>query len=237
MDPLSKKKWLYLDAAGRVNQVTEDPQVGRLTKATQPESGDTSFVYDGNGNMTSRTDERGVTTTLGYDSINRLTSKSYTDSTPTVTFGWDSTFPSRLNSVGNGVSLTSFGQHDVFDRPKQSTQTTAGYPYSFSYTYKRNGDLATETYPSGRVLTYSRDGAGRWQGVSGTKDGIETSYGSGAQYAAHGGMKQLTVGNGLLETIRHNSRLQTDRVQLGTATVPDQRGKLELFYCASQALT
>lgn len=44
-----------------------------------------TYVYDDNGNLTSKTDARGVVTTYGYDSLNRVTSRSYSDGTPPVT--------------------------------------------------------------------------------------------------------------------------------------------------------
>jgi YD repeat-containing protein len=63
--------------------------LSRLVTATNPESGNVCYGtwngsnctggYDGNGNLISRTDARGVATTYNYDAWNRLTSKSYSD--------------------------------------------------------------------------------------------------------------------------------------------------------------
>jgi RHS repeat-associated protein len=39
--------------------------------------GATSYAYDPNGNVTQRTDGRGVVTNYGYDALNRITSKTY----------------------------------------------------------------------------------------------------------------------------------------------------------------
>jgi YD repeat-containing protein len=39
----------------------------------------TCYSYDGNGNLTSKTDNRGITTTYTYDPLNRLISKTYTN--------------------------------------------------------------------------------------------------------------------------------------------------------------
>ena len=47
-------------------------------------------------------------------------------------------------------------------RIKASSQVVAGTsPYQFSYSYDISGALATETYPSGRIVTNSFDAAGR----------------------------------------------------------------------------
>ncbi|HKU27522.1 MAG TPA: RHS repeat domain-containing protein, partial [Candidatus Sulfotelmatobacter sp.] len=44
---------------------------------------------DLNGNLITKTDARGIQTTMKYDVLNRLTSKSYSDGTPTATFYYD----------------------------------------------------------------------------------------------------------------------------------------------------
>jgi YD repeat-containing protein len=49
--------------------------LSRLTSSTNPETGTIGYGYGANGNMTSKTDARGVTTSYIYDSLNRLTSK------------------------------------------------------------------------------------------------------------------------------------------------------------------
>jgi len=74
--------------------------LSRLTSATNPESGLTSYTYpttSGSGMCSgdpsspcTRTDARGITTTYAYDALNRLTSKTYSDgATPTATFSYD----------------------------------------------------------------------------------------------------------------------------------------------------
>jgi YD repeat-containing protein len=56
--------------------------LSRLKTATNPESGAVNYTYDADGNVLSRIDARPITTTFGYDALNRLTTKSYSDSTP-----------------------------------------------------------------------------------------------------------------------------------------------------------
>ena len=43
-----------------------------------------SYTYDANSNVLTKTDARGVTTTFAYDELNRVTSKTYSDGTPSV---------------------------------------------------------------------------------------------------------------------------------------------------------
>ena len=73
-----------------------------------PTSGATLYTYDSNSNLHSKTDARGVTTSFGYDALNRLLSKSYSGSTdaaaaiaaatPSSCYQYDQT-PSSLSNV------------------------------------------------------------------------------------------------------------------------------------------
>jgi YD repeat-containing protein len=53
-------------------------------------------------------------------------------------------------------------------RPLQSQVQVNGQTYSFSYAYDLTGALTSETYPSGRVIKTTYDGAERPNAVSGT---------------------------------------------------------------------
>ena len=88
--------------------------------------------------------------------------------------------------------------------------------YWFRYTYKRNGALESMTYPTGRKVSYTHDRAGRPSGAGG--------YATGIQYAPHGAVEQMTMGNGLVANGVYNSRLQPSRLDLGSSNL------LNLFY-------
>ncbi len=59
--------------------VWRDPydSLKRLKSATNPESQTVSYNYDSNGNLSSRTDGRGITTSLSSDKLDRLIQKAY----------------------------------------------------------------------------------------------------------------------------------------------------------------
>jgi RHS repeat-associated protein len=78
--------------------------LSHLTSATNPESGTITYAYDADGNVVTKaapspnqpsTGTARVTTTYQYDTLNRLTGKSFSDAytqnpvTPFVTFGYD----------------------------------------------------------------------------------------------------------------------------------------------------
>ncbi len=116
-------------------------------------------------------------------------------------------------------------------RVKASTQTTTGdAARAFSYTYNADGTLETQTYPSGLVVAYDYDAAGRFKAVGKNTPGA-TDYAGEMSYAAHGGIKALKLGNGLYETRAYNARLQPTAIRLGTAASGTQRAdKLSLAF-------
>lgn len=91
------------DAADRLTQVVQGVQTrtfvydgqGRVTSRTTPEAGtDTLFYTTSSGSLCAgdpsalcrKTDARGTTTTYAYNSANQLTSKTYSDGTASVTY-------------------------------------------------------------------------------------------------------------------------------------------------------
>ncbi len=56
---------------------------------------------------------------------------------------------------------------------KASTQTTSGdAARTFAYTYNADGTLKTQTYPSGLVVAYDYDAAGRPKAVGKNTPGV-----------------------------------------------------------------
>lgn len=185
----------------------------------------------------------------GYDALNRPTLKSYSvpstvASTPTVVSCYDGQTYSggactgslvgaelgQLTSVGNTQSSTDYA-HDMAGRLVASTQRTAGLDdRPFSYRHFA-GDAGGEVvYPSERRVVTCPDALQRVAWVSGSKtyeqcrDGASVAaseaYASGLQYWPHGGLKQMTLGNGLVENASFNLHLQPERLRLGTTAQP-----------------
>ena len=202
------------------------------------------------GNLVERKDAAGVVTSYGYDNLNRLSSKSYTGTTPGANYYYDGSVANK--SIGrlikasttlqsdNTAAFTTYDTYDEFGRVKQSTQTVGTQPYVFHYTYNAAGGLETEQYPSTRTLTYCYDPAGRPAAV-GTKGALSgvlgantTSYVPATTYAPHGGIQSMTLGNVWIENHEYDgnavpaTRIQPTRIwvtQTNSTTV------LDLRYC------
>lgn len=238
------------DSRGLLTKVAQDTQIrafsydmlGRLVTAINPESGTVSFTYDGNDSLITKTDARGIVATNKYDLINRLTSTSYSDqSTPAVSYKYDDqSVPfgvGRLAAVDNGITLLKYEQYDALGRITKNSEGVSSQTYEIGYEYLLDGSLAAETYPSGRVVKYSYDEAGRTSSLA-YQSGAETgSYATGVVYASHGALSAMTLGNGLQNRISYNSRLQPEVLSLGTAAQAGSVWQLSnAFSSSSQAL-
>jgi RHS repeat-associated protein len=162
-------------------------------------------------------------TTYAYDGLNRVLSKTYSDAT-VVRFAYDTIWKGMPSSVSSPASTTTYDGYDSLGRVKHSTQAVTGNgSYAFSYTYNKAGALATETYPSGRVVSVGYDVAGRPTSLLGSYNGNNVNYATGILYASHGPVAQETLANGALTEVRGYSG---DRQQLVSVTA----GSLSLSY-------
>ncbi len=98
----------------------------------------------------------------------------------------------------------AYSDFDQLDRAGSRTQTIGTMAPMTSTALYNASELTSETYPSGRVITYDVDDIGR---VSGVKSGT-THYLGSATYAAHGGMASALFGDGMTETHTWDYRLQ-----------------------------
>src|SRR5204863_7846673 len=144
--------------------------------------------YNSSGLVTDAYDARSVHTHFGYDDLNRVSQITYSDSTPTAHYYYDSqSLPSgapdtsspdsytRAHTVGRLVAMTygngstgSYFDYDAMGRVTKQFQITGSGPtkYKLLYGYNHVGLLTGETYPSGRALTYAYDDGGRLSSVS-----------------------------------------------------------------------
>ena len=180
---------------GSQHRVFVYDSLSRLRSASNPEqTGSTTYSYDANSNLFTKADPRGITTTFTYDALNRVKTRTYQNDlsgTPPVTYNYDDVnvpkSKGRLTSEVTSISSYSYSNYDAMGRVLGGTQTTnvnqTANSYSMSYTYDLAGNMRTETYPSGRVITTSYDGAGRINGIDGQKTGESTkTYASAFSY-------------------------------------------------------
>ncbi len=214
--------------------------LSRLLSATNPESGTISYGYDPNGNLTNKTDARGVVTSYVYDALNRITQRNYTapgglpnyQATPNVSYFYDNlpNAKGKLTKVSSSVSTTEYTSFDILGRVTGHKQTTDGQNYTTGYVYNLSGALIEETYPSGRKVKNTLDVNGDLAQVQSQKSSTDIwrPYASTFVYNAAGTVSSLKLGNGKFENTTFNSRLQPTQIGLGSSAT--DQGLLKLNY-------
>jgi RHS repeat-associated protein len=265
-DEAGKKRQIQTDALGRITQVTEDPgglgygttygysglttsvtsgsnqrtyvhdELGRLTSETNPESGTVGYVYNSSGDLSTRTDARGIVTTYGFDLLHRITGKTYSDGTPQVVYGYDISNPfyqTATNTVGRLVQIWTgsnpqFATWTAFSYDSMGRATTQWNCLSFPWAnpcqnivatkmqYDLAGNLTQMTYPSGMVVQQSYDSAGRLCQVAGATSNCSTATNPWATAFSYNPASQATAfnyGNGVAATFGYSNRLQRNSLK------------------------
>jgi RHS repeat-associated protein len=178
-------------------------------------------------------------TKYSYDQLNRLTKKTYSDSTPTATFTFDQgTYAkSRLTGMTDGAGTASW-TYDADGRILSEQRTIVGVTKTISYAYALDGSLETLTYPSGHNITYNVGNAERPTSAVDSTGGINYvgSVSSQPVYAPTAGLANVLLGQvssgfgGITHAFTYNSRLEINTIQAsstnGTA--------LNMSYCFYQ---
>ncbi len=165
--------------------------LGDTTVQASPDTGTTNRTFYDNGLLKTSTDARGRVATYTYDALNRLGTISYTSGVGTVfTYDQGAYGIGHLTSVTDESGSTSFG-YDGLGHVLVKTQTVgpSAKVFSLNYTWattgSANGKLQAVKYPSGAIVNYGYDSAGRVNSVSVTgADGAVTPILSGLAYTA-----------------------------------------------------
>lgn len=198
--------------------------------------------YNSHGRITRSSDARGIHSDFYYDGLNRVTLIDYSDATPDGRFYYDSqTLPSgapsytrgaangRLVAATYGTSSSTTGSYygyDAMGRVNVQKQVTGSNTYSLSYSYNLAGLLASQTYPSNRVVSYSYDNAARLSQVS---DGT-TTFANGFAYHPSGAMTSETWGNGAVHSVAYNTAMQVGQVKLKQSSSGSELQRYDYLY-------
>jgi RHS repeat-associated protein len=161
-----------------------------------------------------------------YDALHRVTGKGYGAQScplaaPVVRYYYDSSpnAKGKLTSLTDQAGTAAYG-YDILGRLTTETRTIAGVSKSTGYSYNLDGSVKTLTYPSGRVVTYTPDSAGR---LISAVDGNGTNYVASASYNPTGSLKSLLNGSTpqLNQSFQYTPRLQMCRITVLTSgTLP-----------------
>ena len=180
--------------------------LGNTTALASPDTGSSTRTFYDNGLLHTAVDARGRTSTYTYDALDRLSTVSYSDGGTGIVMGYDAgTFgKGHLTSVTDESGSTSFvydGLGRIVTKTQVSGPVGAQRTFTLGYVWGSSGlaagKLTSVTYPSGAVVTYGYDAAGRINDVSVTgADGTVTKVLSGLSYSALNVPKSWVWGTG-----------------------------------------
>jgi RHS repeat-associated protein len=210
---------------------------GEVKRRVNPDTGTTNYVYDARSLLTqmtdARADARAVVTNYTYDNAGRMLTKSFpTAAAENVTYTYDSVLAGnkgkgRLTSVTDESGSTAY-VYDVRGNVLSETRVIAGQSYAVAYQYDTADRVTQITYPSGRIVTYTRDAQGRVTGVTTKKTAAATTSDtvvSGVTWKPFSGLPfAMTMGNGVteLDTYSLDYEIQRLLVQNGAASLLDR---------------
>lgn len=156
--------------------------LGDLTQLSSPDTGITSYTVDEAGNRRTQTDARGVTVTMQYDALNRLTRQSNSQDDEVIVYRYDgegaaelcvsSSAIGRLSQIEDRLGLLTYcydhrgnvvAKHRT---PSKFTPPHLAVTWSVRYSHTLADQLRTLQYPDGERVIYERDAAGRIRSVS-----------------------------------------------------------------------
>jgi len=192
-----------IDGNGNASLKTQYNALGELTSilhAVGPAA--TIPMHDADGNPLQYITSRGITKTVTrYADDNRLHTITYSDSTPGVTYNYDSY--NRVSSIVDGTGTTSYTYDDNDAILTTSTAylkpTTGSYaPVTLSYTYYPDGSRASMTSPGTFSIRpsfqYWYDDAGRMTNV------LQPWVATSISYSYDAADRMLTMNSALAHT-------------------------------------
>ncbi|MCD9188612.1 MAG: hypothetical protein LUM44_19495 [Pyrinomonadaceae bacterium] len=240
-----QSRYFTYDSLGRLRFAKQPEQESNTSfNFTDPLTNNSSwsvkYEYDDNGNITNTMDARGVSVAGTYDNLNRLKLRNYSDDTPDVNFYYDGKgLPSvpnfakgKTTRITNSVSETRYTSFDNLGRLLTHEQITDGKTYPTAYQYNLSGAITSETYPSGRVMTYNLDADGSLESLWGQKADQTSAklYLNQISYNSSGNIERMRLGNGRWETAAYNNRQQIVQIGLGYSNNDKSLLKIDYAY-------
>jgi RHS repeat-associated protein len=255
----SQQRFFMYDSLKRLLRA-RNPEQGTLASLnlsdpiTSNSAWSIGYQYDANGNLTQKTDARGVVSSYAYDALNRNTSVDYSDTStinPDVKRFYDGAVNGKGRfwynyaggdaSTGNNVEQTAIDSYDALGRPLVQRQLfklngTWSSTYQTSRAYNLAASVTSQTYPSGHTVNYSYDTVGRTSSFTGNLgDGVTRSYASSFIYDPRNQITQELFGTQtpLYHKLQYNIRGQLWDVRVSTGSDVNgswNRGALQFFY-------
>ena len=176
-----------------------------------------SYRYDDPSRTVSYINGNGLSTTLVYDALRRLSTK-VVEGEGNTTFSYDST--DHPNAAGRLAKVllpdgTSYDYtYDANGNQATIGLSVDGVAYVFAKSYSPTGQVETTTFPDGSVQTDRRNAADRVEAIALSEAGCSVNCAAFGQFNAVGNAGEVTYGNGATDRFRYNAAGQLIRQTL-----------------------
>jgi len=156
---------------------------------------------------------------------------------------------SRGSATGRLVAVTyatnssagDYYGYDTAGRAVLKIQQTAGTNYQISATYNLADEITSQFYPSGHIVSYGYDKAGRTNSMTGRLgDGRNRTYSTGTSYSPFGGLTQEQFGTqtSIYHKLHYNLRGQLFDIRVSSLSLASNewdwnRGALVSYYSSN----
>ena len=200
--------------------------INQARTENSPDTKATRMDFDAAGNLTRKTDARGVIATSTFDALNRVKTVSYSGASVTGTAAGENYFydegntltgcalsypTGRLTRMTDASGSTTYC-YDWRGNVTQKTQLVSlrNSTLSLAYSYTLADRLSTITYPSGVLVSYSRNTLGQITGISALAPGSTRpqTIVADARYEPFGPLKWLQYASATTVTKTYDQNYQ-----------------------------
>jgi len=199
---------------------------GEIIRESSPDAGITDYELNELGLITKRTDARGQITSYAYDNSGRLTAENFAgNSTQDIDYIWDvggDRGVGRLTQIWDAEGVTDL-IYDARGELYKEIRIQNNQNYEIIYADDGTGEITGMTYPSGRIVSFVRDTAGRVTDVQ-TRDNSGSplqSILSDINYLPFGPLTSGTFGNGHGLLVSYDLDYQIKTIKTGGGSIVD----------------
>ncbi|WP_321430249.1 DUF2341 domain-containing protein [uncultured Methanolobus sp.] len=179
--------------------------LSRKTSMSDPDMGNWTYEYDLNSNLINQTDARGVTTSMSYDALDRITAIDYPNDDD-VGFTYDLEYNGTLSEATKG-RVSSAYDYDLRYRVENETVSYGllHYIYTTSYEYDSMDRATRITYPDASSVNLTYNAQTLLESVEGVVDNLD--------YNARNQLTTKELSNGVVTNYTYDTeKLLLDRI-------------------------